>query len=223
MINCVGIILDGNRRWAREKGLSTFEGHKKGLHDALFPIVLHASDKVPHLVVYAFSTENWNRSEEEVTYLMDLFKFFFKKYVNRLSGENIKIRVIGQRDRFSPEIQKLIQEAEEKTKNNTKMTFWIALSYGGRAEILEAVEKACTLGVHVKTEEDFKKLLWTAEMPDPDIVIRTGGEKRLSNFLLWSIAYSELFFLDKYWPDFTEQDFDDILKQYETRQRRRGR
>lgn len=218
---CIGIILDGNRRWAKEKNLPTLEGHRKGL-DMLVETTKWVRDRdAKHLVAYAFSTENWKRSEEEVSYLMNLILEGVKKELSKLSDENVRIRIVGQRERFSEEVQEAIQTAEDKSKNNTGITLWVCLSYGGRAEIINAANAATKEGEI--DEEMFEKHLWTAEMPDPDIVIRTGGEKRLSNFLMWQSVYSELFFIDTYWPDFSEEALDAILKEYGERERRHGR
>ena len=217
----IGIILDGNRRWARERGLPTLEGHRKGLEN--FVTIAKHAQKVgmEHLVVYAFSTENWNRTKEEVEYLMNLFREMFSEKLDELKEENMRVRVIGQKERFDSDLQEIIKKSEEDTKNAIGLNVWIALSYGGRAEIAQAVSVACKEGDI--SEESIAKNMWSAGMPDPDIVVRPGGERRISNFLIWQIAYSELFFVDKYWPAFTTDDFDAILKEYEQRERRRGK
>ncbi len=219
---CIGIILDGNRRWAREHDLPTLEGHRKGFENFV-NIARHVQSKgIEHLVVYAFSTENWSRSEEEVSYLMDLFREMLTNKVAELKKDGMRVRVVGQRDRFDENLQRMIIDAEEDTKSEDGLNVWICLSYGARAEIVAAAQSAAA-GDEEITEEVLKKHMWTAKMPDPDIVIRPGGESRLSNFLLWQVAYSELFFVDTYWPAFTESDFDAILEEYEQRERRRGK
>jgi undecaprenyl diphosphate synthase len=185
-------------------------------------MVRHVRDaKVPHAVFYAFSTENWKRTESEVGYLMTLFSELLSRMTEQLTEEGVRVRVVGRREDFSPELQKQIIELEEKSAAFQGTTIWIALSYGGRAEIVEAVNKAVTHGEKV-TEESFQKLLWTAKMPDPDMIIRTSGEARLSNFLTWASAYSELYFIEKHWPALTKVDFEDILLQYAIRERRHG-
>ena len=220
---CVGIILDGNRRWAKARGLPQLFGHREGLLKTYKTIAKHAQKRgIRHLVVYMFSTENWNRSEEEVTYLMNLFRESAKEHLKELLAENIRVRFIGQRERFAPDLQKLMDIIETDSAGKTGMTAWIALSYGGRAEITAAAQVLTKQSLPI-TEESLRKHMWSADMPDPDIVIRTSGEKRLSGFLMWQSAYSELFFTDTLWPDFTKEEFDAILAEFATRERRRGK
>ncbi len=219
---CVGIILDGNRRWARERGLPTLEGHRKGFENFV-AIARHVQSRgIKHLVVYAFSTENWGRSDKEVSYLLDLFREMLTSKVDELKRDGMRVHVVGQLERFDKDLQIKIEKATEDTKNETGLNVWICLSYGGRAEIAAAAQSVVAKGSEI-TEDSIAENLWTAGMPDPDIVIRPGGERRLSNFLLWQLAYSELFFIDTYWPAFTESDFDAILNEYEQRERRRGK
>lgn len=220
-IQCIGIILDGNRRWAKEKGLPTLEGHRRGFENLKSAARWVRDRGISHLAVFAFSTENWKRSEEEIVYLMDIFRSAIRDSQEELGKEGVRVRFAGQRDRFPDDIQHGMREAEEKTRENIRMTLWICLSYGGRAEIVAAAEAA---GDHegVLTEELLQQHLWTAEMPDPDIIIRTGGAKRLSNFLLWQAAYSELFFLEPHWPDFDENMLDAVIAEYTERERRMG-
>lgn len=222
---CLGFIMDGNRRWAKECGLETMKGHSRG-HKVMKSCVEWIRDeKIPHAVFYAFSTENWKRKKEEVEYLMKLFHKVLRQLLEDNEKEKddkkVRIKIIGRKDDFSHELQELMTEVEEKSEKYTGTTIWIALSYGGRAEIVEAVNKAVKKG-EVVTEEDFEKLLWTAEMPDPDMIIRTSGEQRLSNFLTWRSVYSEFYFIDKHWPALTKDDFIDILREYESRERRQG-
>ncbi|MDD2657152.1 MAG: polyprenyl diphosphate synthase [Candidatus Pacebacteria bacterium] len=218
---CVGIIMDGNRRWAKAKGMPSLEGHRAG-SKVLKEIVTAARQaKVEHLVLYAFSTENWNRKPEEVSYLMDLFSETIKKEIRELGEKGVRTRFAGQRERFSPTLQQTMIEAEQETAHNDALSLWICLSYGGRAEIVAAAREAAKDSEI--TEESLAQHLWTAGMPDPDLIIRTGGEKRLSNFLLWQSAYSELFFIDTFWPDFSKEEFDAILAEYAQRERRRGK
>ena len=219
---CVGIILDGNRRWAKEKGLPQLEGHRAGT-EAVKTAVRAAGDMgIKHLAVFAFSTENWQRDPAEVSYLMGLFMEMARTHAEELAQEGARTRFIGQRERFSPDIQKAMSDIEQKTVHNDKITLWICLSYGGRAEIAAAAQKACAAGEQA-TEEAIAKHLWSADMPDPDIIIRTSGEQRLSGFLLWQSAYSELFFVDKFWPDFNKGDLEAVLSEYAARERRMGK
>jgi len=219
---CVGIILDGNRRWAKERGLSKLEGHRAGMEKIKDATRFVRASGVSHLVVYAFSTENWNRDAEEVSYLMDLFLETMKKELKELGKEGVRVRFVGQRERFSKELQSGMNETEEQTRKNDTFTLWVCLSYGGRAEIVSAARAAAASGAEI-TEESLAHHLWTREMPDPDIIIRTSGEKRLSGFLTWQSVYSELFFTDTKWPAFTEEEFDAILAEFSQRERRRGK
>ena len=219
---CIGIILDGNRRWARKRGLPTLEGHTRGAELVQDAMRWVRDRGIKHAALYAFSTENWNRSEEEVSYLFELFKTMIRDNLGTLSEEGVRIRFVGQRERFSAELQEIMRDVEEKSNANTQLTVWVCLSYGGRAEIVEAVKDIAASGDEI-TEESLKEHMWTAEMPDPDIIIRPGGEHRLSNFLTWGSTYSELFFIQPPWPDFSEAILDDILQEYAARERRRGR
>lgn len=219
---CVGFIMDGNRRFAREKELSEFDGHIAG-KEKMFEVIKWAQEvKIPHLVFYAFSTENWKRSKTEVESLMELFLQVLKS-IKENPEKNVTVRIIGKREDFSKEFQDTILELESMSKKEkVETTIWVALSYGGRAEIIEAVNFAVKNNKKV-TEETFGSMLWSDGMPDPDIIIRTGGEQRLSNFLTWQSVYSELFFINTYWPAFSKDEFIDVLNQYMTRDRRVGR
>lgn len=224
-INHLGIILDGNRRWAKKKSWPTLLGHKRGYEVMIKAAKWCAKRDIKILTVYAFSTENWHRSKEEVDYLMNLLRVGLKNNLEKISQENIKIKVIGQKERLPKDLQKIIKTAEQKTKNNKKMIFNLALSYGGRPEIVTAVKKIIAKKIPAKniTEELINKNLWTQGLPDPEIIIRTSGEQRLSNFLTWQSVYSELFFIQKNWPDFTENDLDLIIKEFNQRGRRFGK
>lgn len=219
---CIAFILDGNRRWAKERGLPTLEGHTRGF-DNLMTIAraVHARG-IAHMAVYAFSTENWQRSAEEVAYLMDIYRAVIRDTAEQLGAEGVRVRFVGQRERFAKDMQESMRAAEEQTAHNTGMTLWVCLSYGARAEIVEAARTVSSGGV-LLTEESCRAALWTADMPDPDIIVRTGGEQRLSNFLLWQAAYSELFFLKPYWPDFDEAQLGAVLAEYAERERRHGK
>jgi undecaprenyl diphosphate synthase len=218
----LGIIMDGNRRWAKTHNLPTLEGHRRGAQ-TLKNIALAAKRKgIKTLTFFCFSTENWQRSKSEVDYLMDLIHEMFATRMNELQKEQIKITVIGQKDKLPKKVSKEIDIVEEETKHNAGMTLNLALSYGGRAEIVDAVKKIIKSGVDPEkiTEETVKENLWTS---DVDLIVRTGGEQRSSGFLLWQAAYSEFLFVKKYWPDFGENDLHAALAVYASRQRRFGR
>jgi len=220
--SCIGIILDGNRRWARNEGLPTLEGHRRG-YELVIACARWVRDRdIKHLAVYAFSTENWNRSQEEVDYLMRLLEEMATRAPDDFARENIRVRFVGERERLSAQLQAAIARAENAHTEQANTTLWICLSYGSRAEIVAAARAAAGSGEAI-TETSLRKHFWSAEMPDLDILIRPGGEKRLSNFLLWQAAYSELFFIDPYWPEFTEQELDRILREYAQRERRMGK
>lgn len=223
---CIGVIMDGNRRWAREKGLETKDGHYRGA-EVFEEIAQWAVERqLPHLVLYAFSTENWKRSKMEVNYLMKLFAKWITRLEERfvsdpVTGAKMRFRFIGQREDFPKGLQDAIMSIETKSASHEGTTIWIALSYGGRAEIVSAVNAAIAKGESVD-EARLRSYMWSAGMPDPDFVVRTGGEQRLSNFLPWQSVYSELFFVEKYWPDVTPADFDDLVAAYTSRKRRFG-
>jgi len=223
-INHLAIILDGNRRWARGQGLPTIQGHRRG-----YDRVKEVGDwclarGIKYLTVYAFSTENWKRSKEEVDYLMELLHRALTKEVDYYMERNIRLRVIGRRRELSDKLIQAIDNAEEQTKDNTAGQVNLCINYGGRAEIIEGVQKLIDAGVDSEqvTEELFANQLWTAELPDPELIIRTSGEHRLSGFLTWSGVYSELLFIDKHWPDFSEQDLDQAIEWFTNRSRRFG-
>ncbi len=218
---CVGIILDGNRRYARARGLPTLEGHRAGLENIGTCARYVRDASIQHLVLYVLSTENLKRTQEEVSYLMSLAVEAAEKKLAELGKENMRVRFIGKLELLPPKVRDATLKVEHDTKNNTGMTLWICLAYGSHAEIVDAARAAMQAGEI--TEESLRSYMWSAEMPDPDLIIRPGGEKRLSNFLLWQAAYSELFFLDVLWPEFTKKDFDAVLNEYLTRDRRKGR
>lgn len=218
----LGIIMDGNRRWAREKNLPIFEGHRQGVK-VLQKIVKHCKNKgVGILTLFAFSTENWQRPKSEIDFLMGLVKKALGRNLRELAKQDIRIKIIGQKERLAKDLQAPLKKIEELTQNNKAMTLNIALSYGGRAEIAEAIKNIIKkkLPAEKITEAIISENLWTSDL---DLLIRTGKEQRLSNFLIWQTAYSELYFCEKYWPDFNEKDLDQALKDYAQRQRRRGR
>ena len=224
----IAIIMDGNRRWAKERNLPSALGHKKGV-DALKAAMRACDDfGVKYLTVYAFSTENWKRTEEEVSALMMLLQNYLDTYSKRADTENIKVKVLGDISVLPEGMQKSIAKCEERTKDNTGVTFNIALNYGGRNEILTAVKKIANkvkngeLDIETITEETISNNLYTKGEPDPDLLIRTSGELRTSNFLPWQIVYSEFLFLDKLWPDFTEEDIDNAILEFQKRNRKFG-
>lgn len=218
---CIGFIMDGNRRWAKAQGKETFEGHVKGYEVLKEMIRVVHQHKIPHMVCYAFSTENWKRAESEVTFLTSLMRKGFSELRKDEDGRKLNYRIVGQMSRLPEDLQREVKVLESGNHPDAELTVWIALSYGGRAEIIEAVNMAIEKGVPV-TEESFPALFWTAGMPDPDMIIRTSGEVRISNFLLWQSAYSELFFTDTLWPDFGEKEFQSMVEQYGERKRRKG-
>lgn len=221
--HAIGIIMDGNRRWARERGLPTPEGHHAGF-EKLRDVVGWAADAgVREVTVYAFSTENWNRSPEEVAYLLELFEMAFEKGLEPLIERGCAIRFIGDHTHFSETLQQKMRELTERSASGTAGTLIVALSYGGRDEIVAATNKLLASGVVSVDATSFAEALDTAGLADPDLIIRTGGEQRLSNFLSWQSVYSELFFTDTKWPDFSHEEFIKILEWYATRDRRHGR
>jgi len=220
--NHLGIILDGNRRWAKERSLPTFEGHRRGF-EKLKKVVGWCKDRgIKILTFFVFSTENWKRSKKEVNYLMRLAEKGILKYAKEIYKKGIKIRIIGQRKKLPKSLQKAILKVEKMTKNNKEMIVNFALSYGGRAEITEAIKNIIRKNIPPEkiTEKTISQNLWTSDL---DLLIRTGKEQRISNFLIWQAAYAELYFSSKYWPDFTEKDLDLALKDYKQRQRRFGK
>lgn len=224
----IGIIMDGNRRWAKSKGIPTKLGHKEGAK-TIEKIVRYANKiGIKHITVYAFSIDNWKRTEEEVSALMGLFQSYLDDYSKRADSENIKVKIIGRKEGLSERLKESMQKCMERTKNNTGTTFNIAINYGGREEIIDAVKnlaikvKDNELNIEDITEETISNNLYTKGQPDPDLLIRTSGELRLSNFLTWQLAYAEFVFVEKYWPDFEEQDLDEAIEIYQKRNRRFG-
>lgn len=223
----IAIIMDGNRRWAKKNNLNTAQGHKEGAENLKRISKFANKIGIKYLTVYAFSTENWKRSEEEVGAIMKLLKFyildFFKSY-----DENIKVNVIGRIGDLPKDLQKEIRSVEEKTKNNTGLVLNIAFNYGGRDEIVTAVKTITQkvldgkLKIDDITENEVSNSLYTAGQPDPDLLIRTSGEERISNFLPWQISYSEFIFTDKYWPEYSNSDLLESIQIYQKRTRRFG-
>lgn len=220
----VGIILDGNRRWAKENGLPTLKGHRQGM-DVLKDVSFHAFERgVQYLSAFIFSTENWQRAEEEVNYLMDLTVKAVEKYLEEYHERGIKVVILGRRKGIRQKVLDAIARAEEKTKNNTQGTLALCFNYGGKEELVDAVKHIVTEGFTPAeiTADVLAASLYCPDIPDVDLLIRTSGEERTSGFMLYRAAYAELVFRDKYWPDFTTADFDDALLEYEKRERRYG-
>ena len=224
----IAVIMDGNRRWAKERNISVPEGHKRGA-EALENIAKYCNKiGIKYLTAYAFSTENWKRAKEEVGALMSLLRAYLDRFSKKADVDNIRIRVLGDIDVLEEGLKKSIKKAVEKTKNNTGLTLNIALNYGGRAEIIKAIKdiardvKENILSIDSIDEEMVSSKLYTAGEPDPDLLIRTSGELRTSNFLPWQLVYSEFYFLQKYWPDFNEADIDEAIKVYQKRNRKFG-
>ncbi len=220
----VAIIMDGNGRWAANRHLPRAEGHRAGIDAVRDTVETSARLGISVLTLYAFSVENWKRPDTEITALMSLLKHYLRLELNSLLKNNIRFRVIGQRDRLNAEIREELSLAEARTASNTGLQFNIALSYGGRAEIVEAARQAMRSGLDPDRldERTFASFLYTAGQPDPDLLIRTSGEMRVSNFLLWQIAYAEIWVTEALWPDFRARDLFEAIVDYQKRDRRYG-
>ncbi|MEN9708082.1 MAG: hypothetical protein RIQ68_490 [Pseudomonadota bacterium] len=224
----VGIIMDGNGRWAAARSLPRFEGHRRGV-EAVRRAVRAAGDLgISYLTLYAFSSENWSRPPQEVDDLMGLLKRFIRLDLADLHKQNVRVRIIGSRDNLAADLKALLQEAEDVTGKNTGLTLVIAFNYGGRQEIAEAARQLAIRAARGELDPQsidaamLSDHLYTADIPDPDLIIRTSGEQRLSNFLMWQAAYAELVFLPLHWPDFDRPALEDALRQYGARERRFG-
>lgn len=224
----VAIIMDGNGRWARQQNLSRLEGHKRGSEIARQTVIAAARMGISYLTLYAFSSENWRRDSQEVSGLMALLKHYLETEANELHKDGVRLKIIGERGQLPNTILALVEEIEELTKGNKNITLQMALSYGSRAEIIHAVQE---IGQKVRdrlldpekiTEQIFEQHLYTAGIPDPDLLIRTSGEQRISNYLLWQLAYTELVFVNKFWPEFTPDDLMEAILVYQSRERRFG-
>jgi undecaprenyl diphosphate synthase len=226
--NHIAIVMDGNRRWAKAHNVPAKFGHKEGAK-TIEKIVRYANKLgIKHMTVYAFSTENWKRSEEEVSALITLLKMYLDDFSKKAEKDNIRIRVLGDISVLDEGIKKSINEAVETTKDNTGISFNIAFNYGGRDEIVKATKKIASkvkageIEIEDINEDLLSKNMYTYDIPDPDLMIRTSGELRLSGFLIWQLAYTEFLFVDKYWPDFNEQDLDEAIEVYKKRVRKFG-
>ena len=223
-VSHLAIIMDGNRRWAKEQGLPALEGHRRG-YDRMKQVGDWCIDRgIKILTVFAFSTENWNRTEEEVGYLMDLLEHAVSADLPHYISRGIRLRILGRRDRLRPSILSAIDKAEKDTANGTTATFCICLNYGGKPEIVDACRALIESGVKAEdvTEELLQSKMYWPEMPSPDLVVRTSGEQRLSGFLTWETAYSEIYWSQVHWPAFDEVELDRALEDFSARQRRFG-
>jgi undecaprenyl diphosphate synthase len=224
----VAIIMDGNGRWAKARGLPRVAGHKRGAEAVRRTVTGAAELGIQYLTLYGFSSENWKRPPAEIDDLMGLLRLYLNNEIEELDRKGVRLRVIGQRSRLQPDIVRLIEGAERRTAGNRKLNLIVALSYGGRAEIVEAARciaegvRAGRIDPAAVDEDQFERFLYTAGIPDPDLLIRTSGEKRISNFLLWQCAYAELVFLERLWPDFTRNDLESAITEYHGRDRRYG-
>jgi undecaprenyl diphosphate synthase len=221
----VAIIMDGNGRWATKRFMPRVAGHVKGVEAVRGVVEACVRRGVEYLTLFAFSSENWRRPEEEVALLMKLFVTALEREVSKMHANNIRLKVVGDLSRFDPKLQEMIAAAERKTAGNTRLTVTVCANYGGRWDIMQAASKMARAnpGVQDFTEEQLAPHLAMAYAPEPDLFIRTGGEKRISNFLLWQLAYSELYFTDIYWPDFNAESLDQAIASYRSRERRFGR
>ncbi len=220
-LNHVAIIMDGNGRWGLKHNNSRNKGHEKGIKTVETIIRATIKKKIPYLTLFTFSTENWNRPNSEVNYLFKLLEIFLKKKLNEFVKNKIKIKIIGEK-KFSNKLNKLLINSEKKTKKNSKLHINVALNYGSKKEIIRAVNFLIKKKITIN-EENISKNLYTKDLPDPDLLIRTGNTKRLSNFLLWQLSYTEIFFSNKLWPDFNEKDYFYIIKQYKKIKRNFGK
>ena len=222
-LNHVAIIMDGNGRWGLKKRRSRNYGHLKGLN-AVETVIKSALDlKIPYLTLYTFSSENWRRPDKEIKFLLNLIRKHIKKNLKKIIKQGIKINIIGRRNKLHTDILESLKLIEKKTKKNNAITINLALNYGSKEEIVDACNKF-VFGNNKKIDiKNFQKKLYTKSIPDPDILIRTGGTKRLSNFLLWQLAYTEIFFMDKLWPDFSKNDFNKIINKFHMIKRNFGK
>lgn len=215
--------MDGNGRWAQEKGLPRIAGHKEGSESVRAVLKACAEFGVKYLTVYAFSTENWRRPTEEVNFLMELFSQTIDNEVEELDAEGVRLNYLGQLNRFSPEIQQKMKSSTERTKKNNRVVLNIMINYGGRAELVDAVNEIIAQGKKEVSEELISQHLYTRGMPDPDLLIRTASEMRVSNFLLWQIAYAEIYVTPIFWPDFRKEQLKEAIEAYQKRVRKFGK
>ena len=222
-LNHIAIIMDGNGRWGLKKKGSRNYGHLQGLKTVQAVIKLSIKQKIPFLTLYTFSTENWSRPESEINFLFDLIRKSLKKEIKSIIKQGIKINIIGKKAGLPKDIKRTIKIIEKKNFHNKVITLNLALNYGSKEEIINACKSFSKTKKKEINVNSFEKKLYTKDMPDPEILIRTGGTKRLSNFLLWQLAYTEIFFVDKLWPDFNEKDFNKILNKFNNIERKFGK
>ena len=222
-LNHVAIIMDGNGRWGLKKKKSRNYGHLKGIKSVETVIKSSLINKIPYLTLYTFSTENWGRPDNEINFLFDLIRKSLKKKLKTLIKQGIKVNIIGQTQKLPKDIIKIIKQIKKKTLKNKKITLNLALNYGSKEEIVNACKKLTLKKNQEININNLEKELYTQNLPDPDVLIRTGGTKRLSNFLLWQLAYTEIFFIDKLWPDFNENDFNKVVNQFKKIKRNFGK
>jgi len=222
-LNHVAIIMDGNGRWGLKRKRSRNYGHLKGLEAAEIVIKACLKRKIPYLTLFTFSTENWKRPKKEINFLFDLIRKSLKKNINRIIKQGVKVNIIGKKLGLPVDIKNIIKIIEKKTKNNKNITLNLALNYGSKEEILNACKNIKKRKINLINIKNFENELYTKNTPDPEILIRTGGNRRLSNFLLWQIAYTEIFFINTLWPDFTERNFNNIIKQFNKIKRNFGK
>ena len=221
-IKHVAIIMDGNGRWGLKHNKSRNYGHRAGLKTVEKIIKISLKKKIPYLTLFAFSTENWRRPQKEINFLLKLLENFLQTKLNQLIEQKIKLKIIGDKNKFPKRIKKIINYSENKTKKNKKLHINLAINYGSKSEIVEPIKRIIKKKQNI-SEKKITSNLYTSEIPDPEILIRTGNTKRLSNFLLWQLAYSEIFFEKKLWPDFNENDYLKILKTFKIIKRNFGR
>ena len=222
-LNHVAIIMDGNGRWGLKKRGSRNYGHLQGIKTVEAVIKYSLIQKIPHLTLYTFSTENWKRPDSEISFLFDLIRKSLKKKIKKIIKQGIKVKIIGQKRGLPKDIIEIVKLIEKKTLNNKKITLNLALNYGSKEEIINACKNLALKKGKKINASNFEKELYTKNIPDPEILIRTGGTKRLSNFLLWQLAYTEIFFVDKLWPDFNENDFNRIIIKFNKIKRNFGK
>lgn len=222
-IHHLGIIMDGNRRWAKARGLPPFEGHRAGYKKIEDVLRWCKEAGIEILTLFAFSTENWQRAKKEVDFLMKLFHHALSKDIKKLHENNVRVKVIGRREGLPKKLQEAIEKAEKLTENNSGGILNLAINYGGRPELVDAFKKMIANPPKEITEEIISQNLYTAGLPDPDLIIRTSGEQRLSGFLTWQSTYSELLFINHHWPEFSKEDFDAAFNEFANRQRRFGK
>ena len=222
-LNHVAIIMDGNGRWGLKKKKSRNFGHLKGIKSVETIIKSSLIRKIPYLTLYTFSTENWKRPDSEINFLFDLIRKSLKKKINKIIKQGIRVMIIGNKNGLPQDIKKIVKLIEEKTIKNKKITLNLALNYGSKEEIINAFSKLISKKKRAININNFEKGLYTHNIPDPEILIRTGGTKRLSNFLLWQLSYTEIFFLDKLWPDFNRNDFNKIINKFHKIKRNFGK